>query len=350
MTSPGSVYHLALREVHAAAGATFVVRAGWSQPARYTGLEVEHRAIRTAAAAFDRSARSRFLVSGTDAAELLAAAFAGHIDELEEGRAMRTLRLDGAGEIRDLVLIARTGGIAYLVSGEPGQRHETAEALAGATGADFDVRVDDRTESTCLVGVAGPRAADVFREHLAEALPARLQLLHCVAFEFHGFRALATRTSDVGEDGFELMVAPAVGQHIFETLTAAGIQLAGLEALEATRIESCIPAFEPDLSTGLSPGEAGLDGVIGVPPGRARWALSAVMLDGEIMLPTGSQLRTGGKRVGELRSVVRSPLVGGTIGLAVTESAVSAPGTRLDASGTPATIVAKPFYRRRSSP
>jgi aminomethyltransferase len=349
MTQPGAVYHLALRELHAAAGAVFEVRSGWMQPARYSGLEAEHRAIRTVAAAFDRSARSRFLVSGTDAGELLAATFAGHVDELEEGRAMCTVRLDGSGEIRDLVLIARTGGIAYLVSGEPGQRHETAEALQSSRKPDFDVRIDERTESTCLVGVAGPRAADVFSANLAEALPARLQLLHCVAFEFHGFRALATRTSDVGEDGFELMVAPAVAQHIFETLTAAGVPLAGLHALETARVESCIPAFDPDLETGLSPGEAGLDAVMDVPAGRGRWALSAMMLEAESVPAAGTVVRAEGRRVGELRSVVRSPLLGGAIALAVVERAVAAPGTTLDASGTAATIVAKPFYRRRSS-
>ncbi|HNO66085.1 MAG TPA: hypothetical protein PKK39_07030, partial [Tepidiformaceae bacterium] len=89
MTTPEPLYHLALREVHAAAGAQFVAHAGWSLPASYrTEALAEHTAIRTTAAVIDRSHRSRILVTGTDALDVLRGAFAGHIEDLEEGRSM----------------------------------------------------------------------------------------------------------------------------------------------------------------------------------------------------------------------------------------------------------------------
>ena len=71
-------------------------------------------------------------MTGTDALDVLRNVFAGHIDDLDEGRAMRTVSLDVSGSITDLVLIARTGGIAYLVSGEPGRRLDTVAALQAA--------------------------------------------------------------------------------------------------------------------------------------------------------------------------------------------------------------------------
>ncbi|MBI2766784.1 MAG: hypothetical protein HYX53_12865 [Chloroflexi bacterium] len=348
MTDPARVYHLALRDVHASLGATFAVHTGWSLPERYGDFAAEHTAIRGHAALVDRSQRSRFIVSGTDALDVLQATFTGHLRELEEGRAMRTVALDDAGRIRDLALVARTGGIAYLVVGEPGQRFETRERLQAAAGPDFDVRIDDRTETTCLLGLAGPAAADVACEHLSDGLPARLQQLHAVTFEFHGFRTLATRTSDLGEDGFEFMLAPPVAQHVIETLRGAGVPLAGTAAQEVARVESCIPAFDPDLAPGLSPAEADLDLLLGIPGGADARILAAVLIESETILDPGTPLLAAGARAGELRSCVRSPALGATLGLAIIASRSALPGIELELAGHRAMVVAKPFYRRRN--
>ncbi len=343
-----STFHLALREMHGAAGATFVKRHGWSLPRDYGEGATECGSLRGEAAIVDRSHRSRIMVTGTDASELLAAVFEGHVREVEEGRAMRTVALDESGHIRDLVLIARTGGIAYLVTGEPSQRSETVRRLSDARGADWDVFVDDRTESTCALAVVGPRAAEAVERHLSDALPARLPNLGSVAFEFHGFRALATRTSDTGDDGFEFMLAPAVAQHVIETLRAAGVVLAGDNAYEIARVEACIPAFEPDLEAGLSPAGADLDVLLGIPGGDDTVILSAVLLDSETPLPVATTLTIAGIAAGQLRSCVRSPGLNATIGLALLEARRALPGVALDAAGIAGTIVAKPFYRRRA--
>lgn len=348
MTQNDRIYHLALREIHQAAGATFAVRTGWSLPERYGDPATEHTALRGHAVMFDRSHHSRFIVSGTDAGELLAAVFAGHVNELEEGRSMRAAALDESGKVADLALIARTGGIAYLVTGEPGQRFATFERLQAAKGTDWDVRIDDRTETTCLLGIAGPAAASLCEQHLGEGLPARLQKLHTVTFEFHGFRTLATRTSDTGEDGFEFMLAPAVAQHVIETLAAAGVPFAGAAALESARVEACIPAFDPDLRPGYTPAQADLDQLLDIPGGAEGVILSAVLLDGDTIPGPGTPVLAGGTRAGELRSCVHSYSLRSVIGLAAVSTAVALPGAELDVAGIRATITAKPFLRRRS--
>jgi aminomethyltransferase len=349
MTLPRSLYHLALRDLHAAAGATFVECDGWSLPAHYGHPTAEHAALRASAVVFDRSHRSRFLVTGSDASELLAKVFEGHIRELEEGRAMRSVALAPDGTITDLVLITRTGGIAYLVTGQPGRRMDTLNRLREARPEDFDVQVADRTETTCLLGLAGPAAQAVAAEHLSDGLPARLQTLHSVTFEFHGFRSLATRTSDTGEDGFEFMLAPAVAHHVIETLVAAGVPLAGDDALNAARVESCIPAFAPDLETGLSPAEADLDVLLGIPGGNSNRILSALLIDSDEAIATGTPLLRGGEPAGEVRSCVHSPLLASTVALAIVDARQALPGAVFEAGGYPATIVAKPFYRRRTT-
>lgn len=347
MSSAERVYHLALRELHAGAGARFALHSGWSLPMDYGDPAAEHAALRGAAAIFDRSQRSRFIVTGTDAGELLAKAFAGHAGELEEGRGLRTASVDGDGNIEDVVLVARTGGIAYLVMGEPGQRSATLARLRGAAGDDWDVTIGDRTETTCVVAIAGPGAAEVTGGALSEALPARLPHLHAVAFEFHGFRSLAIRSGDAGEDGFEFMLAPAVAQHVIESVRESGVPLAGFTALETARIESCIPAFDPDLQRGLSPAEADLDLLLGVPGGRDSRILAALLLEGADIPATGSEVAIAGSAAGEVTSAAWSPALNAVVALALVPSERAMPGVVVDAGGIRGTIVVKPFYRRR---
>jgi aminomethyltransferase len=344
----GGVMRLALRETHAAFGATLGVRRGWEVPLAYGDPEGEYRALRAAAAAFDRSARSRFLVTGPDALDVLRGALAGAVEELEEGRAGRFAVLDGEGNIADLVLAARTGGAAYLVSGEPERRGVLGEKLRGAIGDGFEVRVDDRTETTCTIGVAGPGAAQCMAQFVAEALPGRLGPPHCAAFEFHGFRALAVRTSDTGEDGFELVLAPAVASHLLGTLRSAGVALAGAEALEVARVEACIPAWTPDLEPGLSPAEADLDVLLGIPGGREGRILAAFLLEGPAAPPGTAVTDDAGRTVGEVRSCVAAWGLKGTAGLAIIDAAAAYPGAALAAGGARLLVAAKPLYRRRT--
>lgn len=346
MSQPAApLFRLALRDAHAAAGAQFHVRDSWELPAHYGDLQAEHAALRSATAVFDRSHRSRIMVSGTDASVALGRVFAGDLAALEEGRAARTVALDDAGHIRDLPLVVRTGAISFLVSGEPGQGAETIARLQRATAADFDARIEDRTLTTCSLAVAGPAAETVIREHISDALPAALETLHAVAFEFHGFRALAVRTSDTGEDGFEFVLAPASALHLLETLSAAGTRLAGDVAHNIARLEACIPAFAPDLEGALTPAEADLDALLGIAGTAAGRILSALVMEHEA--PAGTAVMAGREAVGDLRSCARSLSLDAIIGLAVIDSHYAFPGAALTVAGHPASVAAKPFYRRR---
>ncbi len=342
------VMRLALRETHAAFGAAFGVRRGWEVPLHYGDPGAEYAALREAAAAFDLSWRSRVMVTGPDAGEVVAAALVGRAGELEEGRAGRFALLDREGTIADLVLAARTGSAAFLLSGEPERRGVLAAALEAAVGEGYEVRIEDRTVTTCGVGLAGPGAAAAMAQHVAEALPGRLGALQCAAFEFHGFRALAVRGSSTGEDGFELVLAPAVGSHLLGTLRAAGVAVAGWEALEAARVEACIPAWSPDLEAGLSPAEADLDVLLGIPGGREGRILAAFLLEGEPVAPGTPVVDGEGRPVGEVRSCLRAPGLKATAGLAIMETAAAYPGAALRAGGAQLLVAAKPLYRRRT--
>jgi aminomethyltransferase len=340
-------YHLALRELHEAAAATFRVESGWSLPAHYGDIEAEYRALRTTAAVMDHSHRSRFIVAGTDAADVLSATFSGHIAELEEGRAMRAVSLRGT-VIDDLVLIARTGGISYVVVGEASRRFATLQRMQDARATDFDVRIDDRTDSTCWIAIAGPGSAQVATAAFGEATASRTRFMQMAAFEFHGFRALAVRTSGIGEDGFELMLAPAVAQHLLTTLAEMGVVFAGSEAYAIARVEACLPAYEPDLAVGLTVAESDLATLLGMDESPSHRLLAAFVLDGDEPVAPGTPAMARGVHAGEVRSCVYSSGLGATIGLAILESASAVPGIELHVAGRRGAVAAKPLFRRRA--
>lgn len=348
MTQPLNASRLALNEMHVAASATFAERDGWWLPAHYGDPIAEYGAIRASAAVIDRSASSRLLVTGAGSSDLLVRVFGDIVGELQEAEAIRAVALDDDGAVRDFTLVARTGANAFLLMGEPGQRRETTDRLREAISSDIDARVDDRTETTCLVGLVGPEAASVMSKYLSDGLADRLPGMHCIAFEALGFRSLAIRISDTGEDGFALMLAPGVARHTIESVRAAGVPLAGQVAQTIARVEACIPAFSPDLEVGLTPAEADLAGLVSAGSGPVRRMLSALLMDGQGELTSGVPITLGPTAVGEIRSSVRSPLLGSTIALGVVEAHYSLPGTTLEVAGRPATVVTKPFYRRRN--
>ena len=349
MSVDAGTNRLALHVIHEERNAAFSVHGGWQLPDHYGDVAAEYQQLRSHAVAYDRSDRTRLMVSGTDAGVVLGAVFGEAAAELQEGRALRAVALDSDGCIADLVLIARTGGIAYVVMGEPGRGAGTLTRLHSATGPGYDVLLEDRTATTCLIGIAGPAAADVAARQLNEALPARLPPLHATPFEFHGFRALAVRTSGLGEDGFELMLAPQVGEHLLGLLGAAGVPLAGFAAHEIARIESGVPAFAPDLETGLTPAEADLTTALGLPPTTPARVLSALLFTGANAPSAGTPALAGEVVVGQLRSSARSFALDAAVGIAVLDQERSQPGTEITAGGEVALVAQKPLYRRRKT-
>ncbi|MBH77706.1 MAG: hypothetical protein CL897_05725 [Dehalococcoidia bacterium] len=348
MTEAG-INRLALHSVHEAFGATFALERGWRLPKTYGDSEDEYARLRSKAAAFDRSDRTRLLVSGTDAALLLEAVFGEVARELDEGQSVRAAALSKSGNITDLSLIARMGGIAYVVIGEPGRGATTLAQLEDAIEEGYDVEIQDRTTTTCLIGLAGPAAAEVTGQHINNALPPRLPSMHAAPFEFHGYRALAIRTSGLGEDGFELMVAPPVAEHLLGLLEEAGVGLAGTAAQEIARIEAGVPAFTPDLETGITPAEAGLSQALGLPVEEPTRVLTSLLFEGMHIPPLGTPALAEGQVIGELRSCARSFTLDAAAGLAILSQDQSHPGTEIWVGGERALVAQKPLYRRRKT-
>ena len=331
MTSK-ALRELPLRSAHEASGAQFAATNGWNLPQAYSGGEIlEYKALREAAAITDRTDRTRLMVTGTDAVDVLDRVFDGHIRELDEGRSMKTFCVDGLGRVSDLITLSRSGGIAYLLEGEAGRSAATRDLLAGASEDDFDFRMDERSETTCSLAIIGPDGGKAVAKFVSPDVPRYLRPGHLLAFEFHGFRSSVTLAQEA-LPRFEFVLAPQVASHLWEAATSAGLAAAGFAATEIVRIEDGRPAWIPDLSGGATPEEAGLR------PGSSQRSLKRLLIEGDQPLESGARVELSGATIGQVTSSIWSQKLDGTAALALIESSKATSPLGLRVAGRDATL------------
>jgi aminomethyltransferase len=168
-------------------------------------------------------------------------------------------------------------------------------------------------------------------------------------------------TGYTGEDGVELLLAPADAPRLWDELVRRGATPAGLAARDTLRLEACFHLYGADLSVERGPIEAGLQwcckedtGFIGAEAVRAVRAagpatrLVPFAIDGPGIARPGNAVVGGG----EVTSGTLSPCLGIGVGLAYVPSERAAVGTRLeiDVRGKirPAIVKDKPLYRKGS--
>ncbi|MFC4140401.1 MULTISPECIES: glycine cleavage system aminomethyltransferase GcvT [unclassified Microbacterium] len=358
-----------LRSRHEALGASFTDFGGWQMPVRYTSDLAEHHAVRQAAGVFDISHMAEFTVEGAQAGEYLDYALAGRLSALAVGKAKYSLLLAEDGGIIDDVIVYRLQDDDYLIISNAGNREFVSEALSARVDG-FDVKVADVSDDYALIAVQGPRA-----EAIVSAIAGLDDV--SVAWEeqkyyawasatFAGKPVLVARTGYTGEDGFELMVAAADAEALWDAVLVAGEPLglvpAGLAARDTLRLEAGMPLYGHELNRQTKPAQAGLGRV--VVTSKERFVGKDVVepaADAAVLIGLAAEGRRAGRAgyaivledgtaVGEITSGALSPTLGHPIAMAFVAPTYAAGETPLflDVRGTkiPATVTALPFYRR----
>jgi aminomethyltransferase len=362
----------ALDALHRSLGATMTDFAGWDMPLRYGSERDEHHAVRTRAGLFDLSHMGEITVTGPQAVDLLDHALVGNLGTVATGRARYTMICREDGGILDDLIVYRTGETEYLVVANAGNAQTVLDALRERA-AGFDAEVRDDRDAYALIAVQGPEAPGV----LAAVTDADLDGLKYYAGlpgTVAGVPALIARTGYTGEDGFELFVAPEHAEGVWRALTEAGAPVGlvpcGLSCRDTLRLEAGMPLYGHELTTGLTPFDAGLGRVVkfekeGDFVGRAALEAAAekaaaspprklvgLVAEGRRVPRAGFAVVADGTVIGEVTSGAPSPTLGQPIAMAYVDAAHAEPGTAgvgVDIRGThePYRVVALPFYRRR---
>ncbi|MGQ4386084.1 glycine cleavage system aminomethyltransferase GcvT [Streptomyces sp. SAS_270] len=362
----------ALDALHRSLGATMTDFAGWDMPLRYGSERDEHLAVRTKAGLFDLSHMGEITVTGPEAAALLNHALVGNIASVGVGRARYTMICRADGGILDDLIVYRLQEHEYMVVANASNAQVVLDALVERA-AGFDAEVRDDRDAYALIAVQGPESPGVLKS-LTDADLDGLKYYAGLPGTVAGVPALIARTGYTGEDGFELFVKPEHAVELWQALTKAGegvgLVPCGLSCRDTLRLEAGMPLYGHELTTELTPFDAGLGRVVkfekeGDFVGRTALEAAAeraasepprvlvgLIAEGRRVPRAGYQVVADGQVIGEVTSGAPSPTLDKPIAMAYVDAAHAAPGTAgvgVDIRGShePYEVVALPFYKRR---
>ena len=298
----------------------------FGRPDWFENVRAEVMAAHESAAIFDVSPFGKIEVEGPDAEAFLLKTCAGYMGRAP-GSVIYTAMLNERGTFESDLTAQRIGKTHYrLFVGTNAIKRDLAWLRRHAGG--FDVTLTDSTEKFAVLGLMGPKAAQIASECGAPELN---ELGHFKVGPAHiaGKHVRAARMSYVGEAGWEITCLSENAPAIYANLTAAGARPAGMFAQTSMRIEKGFCAMGHELDSDVSPIETGLDfatrksgGFIGFEAMQKRRAAGAVnhvvslLLDNEKAVPLGHEpIYLDGQIVGQTSSCAFGFRVGKPIAL-----------------------------------
>ena len=256
MSAAGTdLHHTPLYARHKAAGARLVPFAGWEMPVQYQGIREEHLAVRSSAGVFDVSHMGEIETRGPQARAFLQHVLSNDVERLRPGGAQYSVlcREDG-GILDDLFTYRRDDADRYTtVTNAANHAKDLAWFERHADG--FDVEVLDRHHHYAMLAVQGPDARGHVARLADDELPARMRTRE---LNLEGHPALVCGTGYTGEDGVEILMAPADVVDVWDRLVGEGVVPCGLAARDTLRLEVCFHLYGNDMDETRNPIEAGL--------------------------------------------------------------------------------------------
>src|SRR3954463_14179916 len=166
-------------DFHVAAGAKLVEFAGGEMPILSRGLLGEQEQPRRSGSLFDVSHMGRLYFSGRDAQRFLDHVVTRNVAQQQVRQSRYSLVCNELGGVLDDVIVSRDER-HWLVVCNASNRETIVrhfEAVRQEAGG-YYVRLDDRTESTAMVAVQGPKVID----KLSDVLPTDLKALKRYGF------------------------------------------------------------------------------------------------------------------------------------------------------------------------
>ena len=312
-----------------------VAYAGWEMPVRYDGVIAEHLAVRSAVGAFDVSHMGQIETSGPGALELLALLCSNDVAAIPICGAQYSVLCREDGGVLDDVFTYRLEAERYLTITNAAN-HERDLAWFREHAGGFDVAVLDRAADYAMIAVQGKLAREVVQAIASAPLPERMTI---ATRTLDGADALVAGTGYTGEDGVELLLAPADAPGVWSALVRRGAKPAGLAARDTLRTEACFHLYGNDLSTERGPIEAGLGwccraggGYIGAEAVQAVREVGPVEKLAAFVITERGTARPGDPVIGGgvVTSGTFSPSLEMGIGMAYLPSARAAVGTEFE--------------------
>ncbi|MCK5759633.1 MAG: glycine cleavage system aminomethyltransferase GcvT [Clostridiales bacterium] len=357
-----------LYETHLELGAKIIDFGGWMLPVQYSSIIKEHNAVRESAGVFDVSHMGEIYITGKDAADFADYLVTNDLSDIKSGMVIYSpmCYLDG-GTVDD-VLVYCLSAKNYLFVVNASNIEKDFNWIK-SNSKDFEVKVENLSESYGQIAVQGPKAQEI----LSEMTDINLNDIEFFKFntsmEIGGVRALVSRTGYTGEDGFELYLSVADAPKLFTEILKIGkdrIEPCGLGARDTLRFESCLPLYGHELSQDISPLKAGLKYFVRLNAGKfmGRDALMNEEKTGLLKKSTGFEMlergiaRNGysvfnstGDKIGVVTSGSMCPTLSKNMGMGLLDTKYAKSGTEIYIGirnkKVKAITVKKPFYKKK---
>lgn len=359
-----------LFEVYQGYGGKTIDFGGWELPVQFSSIKEEHEAVRTRAGLFDVSHMGEVEVKGSDSLDYLQKMVTNDVAKLPTGGAQYTaMCYENGGTVDDLLVYKLEKDHYLLVINASNIEKDVAWLQKHVAG---DVQLENLSEKTAQLALQGPKAGNVL-----QSLAEETDLSNIGFFKFQqnvvlkGREALVSRTGYTGEDGFEIYCDASDAVFLWKEILAAGadegVIPCGLGARDTLRFEANLALYGQELSSDISPLEAGIGFAVKLSKeadfigkealkkqkeeGVPRKLVGIEMIDRGIPRH-GYPIFAGEERIGEVTTGTQSPTLKRNIGLALIKTAyavleheveVEIRGKRLKAA-----IVSTPFYRRQT--
>ncbi len=363
---PSNLLRTPLYELAQQQKARFTAFSGWEMPVQFSGVKLEHQAVRFEAGMFDISHMGKFAFVGTGLVEAWQMLVPSDLSRLQPGDAMYTVLLNPQGGIID--------DIIFYFQGESNNQQQAVVIVnAGTTSKDkawilshlqdSSVEMLDISQEQALIALQGPKADQILQNLVTEDLDSMTAFTHKTV-TINGAAAFIARTGYTGEDGYEIMLDPKSAQQLWRSLLQAGVTPCGLGARDTLRLEAAMSLYGQEIDDTVSPLEAGLGWVVHLKDkgdfiGRdvleqqksagVTRRLVGLEMSGRYIARHDYRVMFQGKAVGEVTSGTLAPTVEKAIALAYVPKELSKPGQALEVEIRgklyPATVVKKPFYR-----
>ncbi|MBY0370131.1 glycine cleavage system aminomethyltransferase GcvT [bacterium] len=243
--------------------ARIVPFAGYQMPVQYAGVLEEAKQVRTHAGLFDVSHMGQLRVRGKGALEAVNALLTNDLSKTQLGQAQYSLVCNPEGGIIDDVIAYHRGPEEIFICVNASNRAAVfawfQQHLKGAS-------LEDLSDSLSLLAVQGPRAEEILSECSDPQVAKNLKYYWAAESKVFGEPCYLSRTGYTGEDGFEIYVrneaAPRIWQSLMELGAPKGLAPIGLGARDTLRLEMGYPLHGHEISTEISPFEAGLNWVV----------------------------------------------------------------------------------------
>src|SRR4051794_9236546 len=354
-----------LNSAHRALGAKMVDFGGWDMPVQYSGLIAEHNAVRTGVGLFDVSHMGEIEIRGPEAARLTDFVTTNAVGKLKLGQAHYSGLLYDHGGFVDDILVHKVADEHFFLCVNASNQEKDFEHIRAQNR--FDAEVEFSSDRYAQLAVQGPRARDTVQK----LTPVDLSGIKYYWFadgEVCGIPARIAHTGYTGEDGFELYVAPAEAERVWNEVLKAGaefgIKPCGLGCRNTLRLEAKMALYGHEIDASISPLEADLGWIVKLDKGdfvgrqallkQREAGLSRKLVGFEMcgrgIGRDGYEVQLDGAPAGWVTSGSPGSTVGKNIGLCYLPAAQAQPGRPIQImirnQPVDAVTVETPFYKR----